>query len=94
MSVNEHMTTDQIEAIKDAVMREVSTSNAWDEIKDLSLSDLCSANQDALIDDLYGDFPSDREHRSGMIGHIKIYDALLQTNRADEIPSKEGTDNA
>jgi hypothetical protein len=81
----QYLTTDQIKAIKDAVLREVSTGNTWEEIKDRSLADLCSANQGALIDDLYENHPRDREHRTGMASHVRIYDQLLGTHRADEI---------
>ena len=83
--MSEYMNADGIKAIVDAVLREVRPGNIWDEIKDKSLSDLCSINQDALIDDLYENDPRDRDHRSGIIDHIKIYDRLLGTSRYDAI---------
>ena len=80
------MTATEIAAVLDAVRREVHESNVWDEMKDMSLADLCAANQDALIDDLYEDHPDDRPHRSGMLLHVATYDVLLGTNRLAEVP--------
>jgi hypothetical protein len=84
-----HLNADQVQAITDAVLREVSTNSTWTEIKDLSLLDLCSMNQDALIDDLFENDPRDSNHRESMKNHVKTYDVLLQTNRAAEIPASE-----
>ena len=84
-----HLTADDVKAITDAVLREVSTSSTWEEIEDMTLTDIISANQDALIDDLYDDDPRDREHRAGMVSHVKTYDALLGTSRAAEIPERQ-----
>lgn len=87
-----YLTTEQIQAITDAVLREVSTDNTWEEIKDHTLADLCSINQDALIDDLFENDPRDVEHFPSMISHVKIYDELLGTQRAGEIPEYESSD--
>jgi hypothetical protein len=86
MSEPRWLTAEQVKAITDAVLREVTTSITWDELGDRTIADLCSMNQDALIDDLYEDHPDDRPHRDGMVAHIKTYDALLGTSRAAEIP--------
>jgi hypothetical protein len=80
------LTAEEVAAIQVAVTRDVTTDITWDEIKGRTLADIISANQDALIDDLYEDDPRDKDHRPGMIEHIRIYDRLLGTDRAREIP--------
>ena len=82
----DYLKPDEIKAITDAVLRELVTGNQWDDVKGRTLEDFCSANQDALIEDLYEDDPRDRKYRPGMIDHVKTYDVLLGTHRADEIP--------
>jgi predicted DNA-binding ribbon-helix-helix protein len=84
------MTADQVKAVLDAVRREVTESHVWDEIKDMSLADLCAANQDALIDDLYEDHPDDRPRRPAMVSHVATYDTLLGTGRLAEVPAETG----
>jgi hypothetical protein len=86
VAVDGFLTEDEVKPIRDAVLRDVRTgANTWAEIKDLTLADFCSRNQDALIDDLFEDDPRDREHRSGMIEYIRAYDRLLDTHRADDL---------
>jgi hypothetical protein len=80
------LNVDQVKALTDAVLRQIVIGNSWEEIKGYTLEDLCAINQDALIDDLYDDDPRDREHRSGMVGYVEVYDTLLGTHRAAEIP--------
>lgn len=83
-----YLTADEIKAITDAVLREVSAYSQWDEIKDQTLAGLCSANQDALIDDLFERHPDDAPHEAGMISHVRIYDRLLGTSRAAELDKR------
>jgi hypothetical protein len=84
------MTRTEVQAVLDAVRREVHESNVWDEMKDMSLADLCAANQDALIDDLFADYPSDRHRRGEMLLHVATYDTLLGTTRLAEVPAQTG----
>lgn len=81
------MTGEQVQAVLDAVRREVCEQHNWAEMQDMSLADLCAANQDALIDDLHEDHPDDRPHRAAIVEHVAVYDDLLDTNRLAEVPA-------
>jgi hypothetical protein len=83
-----YLTSDQVEVILSALKRDVSTSVTWADIRDMSVSDMCAANQDALIDDLYERNPDDSAHRGEMVRYVLVYDHLLGTNRASEIPGE------
>jgi hypothetical protein len=73
-----HLTPEQAEFIMYSVAREVTDSRTpWDEIKDLTLADLVSQNQDALIDDVFENAPTLR--------WIRTADTLLDTHRISEI---------
>jgi hypothetical protein len=69
------------EAVRLAAERELTGSARWDEIKDLTVADLLSRNQDALIDDWYEDdlTPAQREEIAAL---VVTYDRLLGTRRA------------
>lgn len=84
-----HLSTEEAEAIASAMLRGVHAGSVtWDEIKDRTLSDFCSINQDALIEDLYEDDPRDRSHRPHMLNQVRVYDRLLGTHRADKLPAE------
>ena len=85
------LTPTEVKAILDAVNREVTTDNTWEEIKGLTLADICSGNQDALIDDLFENDQRDAEFIPGMVAHVKTYDSLLGTSRASELPASDCT---
>lgn len=91
---DDRLSPDHVKAITDAVLRELVIGVFWNEIAGKTLADLCAINQDALIDDLYEGHPDDTEHRAGMLDHIKTYDALLGTNRFDELPPEWSTPEA
>lgn len=86
MTTRHVMTAGDVQAVMDAVRREVIAGAAWDELAGLTLEELCDRNQDALVDDLYEDDPRDRDHTAGMIAHVRTYDRLLGTDRASEVP--------
>jgi hypothetical protein len=73
----------QVTAIMLAAEREVNTHEQRADAEGYDLAGLCSANQDALIDDLWEDHPDDRPHRFDMADLVRTYDGLLGTRRAD-----------
>src|SRR5215469_2202849 len=79
------MTPEQAAAVLLAMQREAGAGGTWGEAKDLTVESLCATNQDALIDDLYEE-PGD-PHRAEIVALIKVYDTLLGTNRAAEVPA-------
>lgn len=86
MNINAWLTSDQVEAIGLAVSRENTTGITWAELKDMTIADMCSANQDALIDDWFEEAGTlTDENRAAILSAVRTYDELLGTGRAAEL---------
>lgn len=82
------LTADQVRAVQLAVSRDVSVraGMGWDELKDQTLAGVCSASQDALIDDWHEEAGTlTRDQQTEISRLVTIYDGLLGTSRAGEL---------
>lgn len=83
----------QVQAILHAISREVHAGGQWPEFSDLTIAELCSANQDAVIDDMHGDSGMTESEIAAALpsarAQVAIYDDLLSTNRVSELPDAE-----
>jgi len=85
------LTTDEANAIAYAVAREIRSGD-WPEWRDWTIATLLAANQDALIDDAYGDSGMTIAEINDTMPEIRrlveAYDRLLGTSRAAELPAQ------
>lgn len=83
------LTPDQRKAIRDAILREIDDPGLtyWDELKDRTVADFCSANEDALTDDLLADYSTDSpEFKAAAAAHVIIYRELLDMDPVTRAP--------
>jgi len=76
------LTEEDVNAILDAVKREVRVGAEWSEVQGMTLGGACSASQGALIDDLWEGHPDDKGREDEMTSRVRTYDRILGTRRA------------